>query len=130
MALPPKTRRNIGRGRELRAECSISERVAWEQLRHKKSGFKFRRQHEVGPYVLDFYCAEASLCVEIDGEQHMFRQEQDKRRDDFLGELGILTIRIPSLAFFEENRIEGEQCIEQAILVCEERSGRKRWEVG
>ncbi len=75
------------RARALRKEMSVSEKVAWVQLRNEKLGFKVRRQHPVGPYILDFYCPEAKVCVEIDGEQHQLRQESDARRDKAMSEL-------------------------------------------
>ena len=68
----------------------------WKALRHEKIGWKFRRQHPIGPYSLDFYCAELKLCVEVDGEQHGLRIEQDRKRDAYLADLGIRTIRIPA----------------------------------
>jgi very-short-patch-repair endonuclease len=56
----------------------------------------FRRQHPIGPYVLDIYCAEARLAVEIDGMRHDLgdRPRRDARRDEWLNECGITTIRI------------------------------------
>ena len=59
---------------------------------------KFRRQHPIGPYALDFYCPELALCIEVDGEQH--DPLRDQQRDQYLEALGIKTIRIPSLALF------------------------------
>ena len=68
-------------------------------LRHRQlGGFRFRRQHPIGPYILDFYCAEARLAVEIDGQAHGHPDQirHDARRDQWLGEKGIRTLRIPS----------------------------------
>jgi very-short-patch-repair endonuclease len=58
----------------------------------------FRRQHPVGPFVLDFYCSDASLCIEVDGGWHHVggRPERDKRRDAWLAEQGIAVVRIPA----------------------------------
>src|SRR5687768_269602 len=93
-------RENV-RARKLRSEMSVSEKVLWEHLRKKRlEGFGFKRQVPVGPYVLDFYCPQASLCVEIDGEQHALRLDRDARRDQYLREVGIATLRIPSLVLF------------------------------
>src|SRR5215216_4051714 len=84
------------RSRELRSSMSVSEKKLWEKLRRKQLGFAFKRQVPVGPYTLDFYCPEASLCVEVDGEQHLFRKALDARRDTYLSLKRIATIRIPS----------------------------------
>ena len=58
----------------------------------------FRRQHPIGPYVLDFYCAKARLAVEIDGMSHDVgdRPERDLRRDAWLKTLGVTVMRIPA----------------------------------
>ena len=58
----------------------------------------FRRQHPIGPYVLDFYCAKAKLAVEIDGASHEFghRPQRDERRNAWLKERGITVVQIPA----------------------------------
>jgi len=68
----------------------------WRWLRDRRfSGYKFRRQHPVGDYVLDFYCEEAQLNVELDGSQHGFpdRRKHDMEREAFLKSRGIKTVR-------------------------------------
>jgi very-short-patch-repair endonuclease len=59
----------------------------------------FRRQHPIGPYILDFYCAAAKLAVEIDGEGHGMgdRPQRDERRDAWLAERGVTTLRVPAV---------------------------------
>ena len=52
----------------LRREMTPPEKLLWQALRRDQLGHRFRRQHPVGPYVLDFFCARAGLCVEVDGE--------------------------------------------------------------
>jgi very-short-patch-repair endonuclease len=57
--------------RALRRDATPSEQLLWSRVRARRlAGFKFRRQHPMAPYVLDFYCAKARLAIEIDGEQH------------------------------------------------------------
>ena len=73
---------------------SLPERVLWRQLRLKQTGLRFRKQHPAGPYVLDFYCHEARLCVEIDGQSHDFTSAHDGRRDRWLASQGVRTLRI------------------------------------
>ncbi|MGE3858107.1 MAG: endonuclease domain-containing protein [Dehalococcoidia bacterium] len=60
-----------GRRRELRRQATDAERALWRILRSRQlEGYKFRRQHAAGPYILDFFCADAMLAVEVDGGQH------------------------------------------------------------
>lgn len=88
---PEKTKRLA---REQRMSMSLPERVLWRQLRLKRTGLRFRKQHPAGPYVLDFYCHEARLCVEIDGQSHDFTSAHDERRDRWLASQGVRTLRI------------------------------------
>ncbi|MFN3684432.1 MAG: endonuclease domain-containing protein [Fimbriimonadaceae bacterium] len=82
------------RARELRRTMSATERRLWSVLRRDQLGCRFRRQFPVGPYVLDFFCPERRLCVEVDGPDHDHRACRDEDRDRFLRELGIRTLRI------------------------------------
>ena len=78
---------------------SLPEVLLWQQLRGRRlEGLRFRRQHPVGPFILDFFCAEAHLAVEVDGASHYVgnRQEQDAYRDRWLSESGIHTLRLPA----------------------------------
>ena len=93
----------LSKARQFRTEMSSSERILWFLMRKRQLGFLFKRQVPTGPYVLDFYCPEASLCVEVDGEQHQFTQVADLRRDQWLQHRGVDTIRIPSLDLFEQS---------------------------
>ena len=71
----------------------------WGHLRRRQlGGFRFRRQHPVGPYILDFYCPEARLAVEIDGSAHGHPDQirHDATRNEWLWARGIRTLRIPS----------------------------------
>ncbi|MFL6780627.1 MAG: endonuclease domain-containing protein, partial [Sphingomicrobium sp.] len=90
------TRRNVKRARSLRRQMTLPEVVLWQHLRRRPEGLKFRRQHPAGPYVLDFYCEQASLCVEVDGAAHSLGQvpQSDETRDAWLREAGIRTVRV------------------------------------
>ena len=114
---------NVARVRRLRREAGVSERVLWSWLRSGRLGFRFRRQHPVGPYVLDFYCAEAMLCVEVDGELHGERIEADARRDGYLAERRIQTYRVRSLDLFEHAPAQTDH-VARIVALCEERTGR------
>ena len=69
----------------------------WLALRG--SDLRFRRQHAAGPYVLDFFCSDARLAIEVDGEAHDRgdRPQRDEVRDAWLSEAGITTLRIPAV---------------------------------
>ncbi len=87
----------IARARQLRKKRTWAEKALWRRLRDRHfSGYKFRRQHPVGEYFLDFYCAEAKLALETDGFGDGFpaQQQHDARRDSFLRSQGILVKRI------------------------------------
>lgn len=71
----------------------------WHALRRGGlDGLKFRRQHPIGPYVLDFYCASLRLAVEVDGYDHCIgsRPRRDRARDQWLAAVGVRTLRIPA----------------------------------
>jgi very-short-patch-repair endonuclease len=72
------------RRKELRHNETKEEKLLWKSLRRKNLGFKFIRQYSVGPYILDFYCSEKRICIELDGSQHLDNKEYDKERDNYL----------------------------------------------
>ena len=84
------------RARRFRREMTKPERLLWWALRGDKTGFHFRKQHAAGPYVLDFYCDAARLCIEVDGGSHDFTPAQDEARDRYLQRWGISTMRVPA----------------------------------
>jgi adenine-specific DNA-methyltransferase len=89
----PKTTRIA---RNLRKRKSWGERLMWSWIRdHRFADYKFRRQHPIGPHILDFFCNEAKLDVEVDGFQHGMRldQEGDAERDAYLASQGIKVLR-------------------------------------
>jgi len=93
------------RARKLRKNMSLPEVLLWRHMRGRNPGKPiFRRQHPIGPYVLDFFCASARLCVEIDGQAHGFgdRPRQDAPRDAFLRAEGIKTLRYSAQTVLED----------------------------
>lgn len=78
---------------ELRKNQTPQEYKLWQCICDKKLGVKFRRQHSIGPYIVDFYCSEKKLAIEIDGSQHLRQKEYDIERDNFLQSHKITTIR-------------------------------------
>nr|WP_314257524.1 endonuclease domain-containing protein [uncultured Devosia sp.] len=81
------------RAKTARRGMTGPERVLWALLRRNQRGLHFRRQHPIGPFILDFYCATARLCVEIDGPSHDDRADYDQRRTAWLGREGIRVLR-------------------------------------
>jgi type I restriction enzyme R subunit len=84
------------RARELRESQTAAEAKLWNLLRKKQlRGFKFRRQHQFGGYIADFYCHEAQLVVECDGSVHDGNEQwhHDQRRDAYLIANGIRVLR-------------------------------------
>jgi len=80
--------------RKLRNSATPHEIILWSKLKNKSLGFKFRRQHSIEKYIVDFYCPSKKLVIEIDGSQHLERQkEYDLNRDYFLQKLGFKTLR-------------------------------------
>ncbi|MBI3866536.1 MAG: endonuclease domain-containing protein [Planctomycetia bacterium] len=92
---PSAPRSAIARARQLRCDSTIPERILWELLRGGRlKGLKFRRQHPIAPYFVDFYCHDAKLVVELDGISHNGRDEEDQRREAFLRRQGLCVLRI------------------------------------
>ncbi|MBO6494411.1 MAG: endonuclease domain-containing protein [Roseivirga sp.] len=99
------------RRRELRNNPTKYEELLWKRLANKKlNGIKFRRQHSLNHYIVDFYCATYKLIIEVDGEIHNQPENHnnDRMRDRELAELGYNTIRFTNrqVEFEIENVIE------------------------
>jgi adenine-specific DNA-methyltransferase len=78
----------------MRGTLTDAEMLLWQALRNRRmAAAKFRRQHPIGRYILDFYCDEKKLAIELDGGQHVEAVEYDARRDAWLLEQGIQVIR-------------------------------------
>ncbi len=93
------------RARRLRQDATDAERALWRGLRGRRlDGLKFRRQHVVGRYVLDFYCHECRLAVELDGGQH--NEPEQRRRDAartaFLESRGVAVLRYSNIEALRE----------------------------
>jgi very-short-patch-repair endonuclease len=115
MRAPDKT---FSRGRELRRAMSLPEVVLWQALRKGRlAGLRFRRQHPIGPYILDFYCPSARLAIEVDGFAHdtAARTRHDERRQAWLAQQGITVLRIGASDVLKDQRLE-------AVLVGIERA--------
>ena len=89
-------RPEVALARRLRKDMSPPERMVWQLLRKRPGGFKYRRQHPIGPYVVDFCCLSERFVVEVDGSAHntIDRVKFDDRRISFLKENGFRVLRI------------------------------------
>ena len=86
----------MNRAQLLRKKATEPERILWRHLRNRNFvGYKFRRQHSLGDYVLDFYCPSAKLAVELDGGGHNYQagQIRDRTRSEFLDRRGVVVLR-------------------------------------
>jgi very-short-patch-repair endonuclease len=73
------------RARTLRKNMTDVERLLWGRLRDRQlGGYKFRRQHPIGPFFLDFVCLEKKLVIEVDGGQHAKNLDADVKRSNYL----------------------------------------------
>ena len=80
--------------RQSRAKPTPAEETLWEELRGRRlKDAKFRRQHAIGRFVVDFYCAESKLVIEVDGPIHVSQAQDDMERDVELNERGLTVIR-------------------------------------
>jgi very-short-patch-repair endonuclease len=79
--------------RKLRKNLSDAERVLWQILRNRQlAGWKFRRQHPIGPFIVDFVCIEKKLVVEVDGGQHATSLQEDTKRTRYLENKGYRVV--------------------------------------
>ena len=81
------------RAANLRKEATPAEVKLWGYLRREQMGVKFRRQHALGNYIVDFCCIEKKLIIELDGSQHLDLQEYDEIRTEYLESLGYRVLR-------------------------------------
>ncbi|MGA0598723.1 endonuclease domain-containing protein [Enterovirga sp. CN4-39] len=114
-------RATIARAKKLRRALTPPEARLWVALRPRPGDLKFRRQHPIGPFVLDFYCAARRLAIEVDGAAHDFGDNpaRDIRRDAWLAGCGIRVLRIAA----EEVRVNLEGVVETILAAAAECSG-------
>ena len=106
-----KTRR-----KELRNNATPAERLLWGILQHSNlGGYKFRRQHSVGPYILDFYCPAAGLAIELDGDSHFTDDAvaYDQERTAYLNSLQITVLRFLNTDVYDKLAAVGDSILEE-----------------
>ena len=87
---------------KMRKGPTDAERILWQELRAKKLGVKFRRQHLIDQFIVDFYCVELGLVVEVDGGVHGNQRSADLEREQILKALGCSIIRFNNMTVEEE----------------------------
>ena len=86
----PKDQSLSGLSRALRNNATKSEAILWRYLKNKNAmGYRFRRQKVIGKYIVDFYCPQLSLVIEVDGNSHDNKYVHDMIRDKYLRDLGL-----------------------------------------
>lgn len=99
----PNRRKGTDLARGLRQQVVPAETLLWKVLRNRAlGGYKFRRQHLIGPYVADFACVACRIVVEADGESHLIRRRADKTRIDFLQAEGWHVMRFWNTEIYDE----------------------------
>lgn len=104
--------------RELRQPQTPAEATLWKYLRNRNLEYKFRRQHTIDFFIIDFYCAQVKLCIEIDGGTHLAKEQQeyDKARTEYLESLGRKVIRFTN----NDVRFNIHAVVQQIIDSCNE----------
>ncbi|HTB86270.1 MAG TPA: endonuclease domain-containing protein [Candidatus Sulfotelmatobacter sp.] len=110
--MPPESpKRLLPLARALRKQDTWAEKLLWQWLRDRRfSAYKFRRQHQFGSYILDFFCLEASLNIELDGSQHGLpgQRKKDEERDAWLEKAGVKVLRFWNARLRREKEVVRE----------------------
>ena len=111
----------IKQARDLRRKLTLPEVLLWQQLKLRPGGFKFRKQHPAKPWILDFYCHEARVIVEVDGISHDMgnHPQRDEARDAHFRSLGFHVVRIPATEVLRDP----VEVAESLALLCAAPSG-------
>ena len=116
MRAPEKT---FSRARALRRQMSLPEVVLWQALRKGRlAGLRFRRQHPIGPYILDFYCASARLAIEVDGSAHdtAVAARHDEIRQAWLAGRAVTVLRFSAGDVLQDEKLQAVlKAIERAL---------------
>ncbi|MBK9730307.1 MAG: DUF559 domain-containing protein [Chitinophagaceae bacterium] len=87
----------------LRKHLTKGERILWHEILQNKKmkGYRFLRQRPIENYIVDFFCKELLLIIELDGYSHDYKVKEDERRDSKLRSLGFTILRIPDQVLFD-----------------------------
>jgi len=96
--------------RQKRSDPTPAEDCLWEHLRNRQVlGHKFRRQHPIDKFIIDFYCIEVQLAIEVDGPIHEYTSEEDAVRQEYLESLGVQVVRFTNEAVLTSPELVVEQ---------------------
>ena len=104
--------------KHLRNYSTAAEATLWKMLKKRQvGGYKFRRQHSIGKYIVDFFCYELMLAIELDGEVHadLISIEKDKERDEQLNKLGITVLRYENRWVYEYPEVIKQDILEFGV---------------
>ena len=108
----------INQAKALRKNQTTAEKIIWRRLRNRQlANFKFRRQHNIGRFIVDFYCDENKLIIEIDGDVHAYveREKYDEEREKILESEGFKIVRYTNYEVY--NNLDG--VLEDILRKCE-----------
>ena len=112
----------LERAHELRHPQTPAEARVWQRVRDQQlGGFKFRRQHPIDRFVVDFYCAACALVVEIDGDSHVEQAQYDIARTECLNEHGYHVIRFANRDVFQHL----DAVLDAILAECQKTNGRR-----
>ena len=112
----------LERSRELRQPQTPPEQRLWAALRDRRlGGYKFRRQHPIDRFIVDFFCHECSLVVEVDGDSHATQIEYDQARTEWLNDHGYTVVRFTNQDIYKRFPAVLEAILEQ----CQALSGNE-----
>ncbi len=116
----------LEKAKNLRQRQTMAEQLLWRHVRRNAlNGAKFRRQYQFGPYICDFYCHEALLVIECDGESHNTEEQhlKDQRRDAYFKNLGVTVLRFSNHEILDQTNEVLGAIVRQLV----ERRGRGWW---
>ena len=100
--------------KELRKNSTLSEVLLWQQIKNKALGVQFHRQVPMLEYIVDFYCHELMLAIEIDGDSHLYKYEYDIKRQGELEKEGVVFLRFTDLDI-KQNKFSVGITLEQVV---------------
>jgi very-short-patch-repair endonuclease len=109
--------------KKLRQTMNKSEIILWSKIKNDRLGYRFRRQHGIGNYIVDFYCPKLKLVIEIDGVTHLDESvyDNDVVRQKYLESLGLKVIRFTST----EILLNIQEVLKTLFIVCKQREKEK-----
>jgi very-short-patch-repair endonuclease len=101
--------------KQLRNNSTLSEVLLWQKIKNKALGVQFHRQVPIKEYIVDFYCHELMLAIEIDGDSHLYKYDYDQKRQGELEHLGITFLRFSDFDV-KQNMFSVALALEQVVF--------------